>query len=300
MIAILLLSMATTAVDDPVSGDVLYMPSIGEAAVLHGYDARTGVVAPHVSAWTNTTALAKYLEALNSEANEQERAKVLGDPKAFEELRGKQMLALLKGPVDRKEVVQLPDMTPVRVRVLASFGMLAGFGEGPALAVIPDHYLVEAIGGPMKGRFFWVNRAEVRVPGARSPLPTGFDDIAPDVRFDTPEPEPKSAPPLRVEDTSWTRASSMVQVHCRVRNMTDEAIESLILRVIYEDAAENMISSAPVLVGDLQPGELKTISSFFEKDDPRMHHYDLEFEGQVGKGGRRTGLEFSVRKRPAR
>ena len=164
---LLALALATTAAD-PISGSPLYQPAIGEAAVIHRYNEDTGSVATVVDAWTDATVLAEFHEALDSEANQAERIKVLGDAKALKELCDRQEHELAKGSIERGELLGLPDMTPVRVRALASF-QVPPTGAKLPFSIVPFHALVEVTDGPGKGRFFWVSRFSVRVPGSEIP-----------------------------------------------------------------------------------------------------------------------------------
>jgi hypothetical protein len=294
------LAVSVVAADDPVSGSMLYLPKIGEKAVLHDYDAESGMVVPDVQAWTNTTALAKYLDGFETEEFKRERTKVLGNPKELAILEEKQRDLLLKGPQARGEVVSLPDMTPVRVWVLASFykaEITLSFS-----VIVPDNILVEVLSGPMKGRFFWVHRHFVRVPGAKAPDPFSSMGKFPNADFGDDAdktPMPESAPAvsrvpsasLLVEDSSWNRLTDFVQVHCRVRNLTDHPIEDISMKVIYEDAAGRLVYAGNAIVGTLKPGEVKTCSSF-DKHDPRMQRYNFEFEGR--ENGERGGIPFTT------
>ena len=74
-----------------------------------------------------------------------------------------------------------------------------------------------------------------------------------------------------------------VQVHCRVRNLTNEPIEHIRATIVFQDASGKMVYSGNAIVGTLQPGEAKTFSSF-DKHDPRMQRYVFEFE-TLANGG---------------
>ena len=235
MIASLILALATVGDADPVAGSPLYTPAIGDKAVLHNYNVIRGTVHPDVEVWTNTTALSKFVEGIQSDANQRERTKVLGNPEELHALFSRQRDALLKEPKKRGEVLSLPDMTPVRVRVLAKFYK---FDKPNALLgeIVPDNILVEVTDGPAKGRFFWAPRFAVRVPGAQAPKLEGFNfaaDPPEDKPASPPEPSPSAAPSppaaklLVGKQLLETDSTDFVQVHCRVRNISDQPLESV-------------------------------------------------------------------------
>jgi hypothetical protein len=294
----LLLALAMVAAEDPVKGSRIYLPKIGERAILHDYDPDEGKVFPTIQAWTNTTALVKYNEGFESKAFKEERARVLGDRKKLDAVLARQIDILLKGPESRGEVTRLPDMTPVSVRVLATFEE-----QGLRIGLLPpltDNILIEVLEGPQKGRFFWVSRAHVRVPDAPEPEFGGFGGATFDpgkLNFgeegekSKPAPPPRPTAKLLIEDSSWERKLDFVQVHCRVRNMTDQAIERVTATVTYQDAAGKMVSTGVAIVGTLQPGEAKTFSTL-DPHNPRMQGYVFEFEGRVD--GENAGLTFTT------
>jgi hypothetical protein len=284
----LLLALAIVAAEDPVKGSSLYIPKVGERAVLHIYDSEGGEVSPTVRVWTNTTALAKFYDMMFGKAFEQERTKVLGKKKELEAVWERQREAALKGPESRGEVIYVPDMTPVQV-----------YGQGGfSKALATDNLFVEVVGGPYKGRFFWVGMFSVRVPGAKDPEILGFDGKKLDFgkldfgdEEEKPAPAPRPTAKLLVEDSSWERKLDFVQVHCRVRNMTDQPIERITATVTYQDAAGKMVSTGVAIVGTLQPGEAKTFSTL-DQHNPRMQQYVFEFEGRLD--GENAGLTFTT------
>jgi hypothetical protein len=95
-----------------------------------------------------------------------------------------------------------------------------------------------------------------------------------------------------IESSSWNRLTDFVQVHCRVRNISGQTLESIRATVVYEAAAGNLVYSGNMLVGNLEPGETKTVSSL-DRHNPRMDHYKFEFEGR-DDSGKRHGITFTV------
>jgi hypothetical protein len=280
----------------------LYTPRVGENAVLHLFDIGAGKTLPSVEAWTNTTALARFIEEMQNERYQRERTKVLGNPKALADVNKRIKEALLKEPIKRGEIVNLPDMTPVRVRVLATFYNfnMPDTTTSPLDGILwPDHALVEVLDGSMKGRFFWASRFAVRVPGAPYPklpdlsnLESKTDDTDKVELAPAPTGLPKQlTPKLLVESSSWNRLSDFVQVHCRIRNISDHSLGGLTATVVYEDAAGNVVYSGRAPIGDLEPGETKTIMTM-DQYITRMDHYKFEFEGK--DGDRRGGIGFTT------
>jgi hypothetical protein len=300
MFAKLIFALAMVANGDPVAGYPYHMPAIGERAVLHYYDVDLGTVEPDIEVWSKIIALSKFAEGMQSEVYKRERAKALGNPKELDAVIERQRDLLLKEPTERREVGRLPDMTPVRVLVLARV-FKPDISDMFPHVLTPDFILVEALDGPAKGLFFWAPKFAVRVPGAKAPT---LDDLKLDIdpKMKQPGVKPNSVPdPVRrasttqllVESSSWDRPlDGFVQVHCRVQNTSGKALKFVIATVVFEDAAGNLVHSAKMIVGDLQPGESKTVASF-DKHDARMDHYKFEFEGQDDSGKDRV-LDFST------
>jgi hypothetical protein len=289
MFATVFFALTMVASDDPVGGDLLYTAVVGEKAVLHHYDQELGTVDPQIEVWTNPTSLSRFIETIQSEAYQRERTKVLGNPKELKAVFRRQREALLKELVKREEVLSLPDMTPVRVRALATFYKLNTAVMGRYL---PDFVLVEVLDGTAKGRFLWVSNLAVGVPVATLPKLDGNKFAA-----DPPEGKPAATPhppaaKLLIESSTDNRLGDYIQVHCRLQNISGKALDGVTATVVYEDAAGNLVHSGNIIVGDLQPGETKTVMTL-DKHEARMDHYNFEFEGRDDTG-KRHGLGFTT------
>jgi hypothetical protein len=180
---------------------------------------------------------------------------------------------LLEAAKSRGDFTHLPDMTPAQVCALGKFIVTdSPLGD--------DSVFVEVLDGPHKGRFFWTSRFSFRVPGAKGPE-LGFGDLESDHKEEKPKPVPAPRPTanLLIEDSSWNQSASgsYVQVHCRVRNLTNEPIEGIRATIVFQDASGKMVYSSFTFVGTLRPGEAKTFSSM-DKYDSRMYQYNFEFQ----------------------
>jgi hypothetical protein len=296
MFVTLILALSTVASGDPLAGSFLYTPSIGENAVLHYIDPKLGTVFRNITVYTDPAIFRKMYADWESEANVRERTKVLGNPKQLDAVVRRQQEEVRKALEKRGEALDLPDMTPVKVRGLATFDE---FYKPVMGRFRPNFCLVEVLDGPAKGRCFWAQRYAVRVPGAEAPKPDDAHlagDAPEDKLAAMPSPAPTPQPPatmLLVEGSSWNKPlDGFVQVHCRVKNTSGKALKFVIATVVFEDAAGNLVHSAKMIVGDLQPGDTKTVTSF-DKHDARMDHYKFEFEGQDDSGKDRV-LDFTT------
>jgi hypothetical protein len=294
----------------------LFSHRVGEEGVLHYRDLNSGKPLAFVNAWTDAAAVVRWVEVFQAESRRRERGEAPDVP-------GRKSAAdLTEEQVGRGEVRRLADSTPVRVRALASF-----FETDVPMPLLPNVALVEVIGGPAKGEFVWVplvfvGAPEGETPGAPRPdipdRPATRDVPPPDGDKGTRDrplaargvagtvaddriasgassaspPNPLS-PRLLIEDTSWNQSGlpGVVQVHCRLRNVTDHVLEGIFMKVVYEDSAGRLVHSGLAIVGDLQPGETKTITTMDRYSD-RTDHYKFEFEGR--DGDRHGGIGFTT------
>ncbi len=129
-------------------------------------------VAPIVTGWTTAEALSKYeedmyyafhsIEERNSAPSEQQIAIAT---RLHEKLRAEAR--------ERGNLIDLPDMTKVRVLARGSFSRRFEstiLKDDSVFATYWDTCLVDVTDGPMKGRKAWVFKLCVRVPDSKNPF----------------------------------------------------------------------------------------------------------------------------------
>jgi hypothetical protein len=280
---------------DPITGSPLYVPRLGELAVIHNYDMSKNSVIPIVSGWTSAEALSKYEEELYDvfQSNE-ERNSAPSDQQIAVVTR------LRTESRDRGNLIELPDMTKVRVLARGSFSRRfesTMFKYDPVFAIYWDACFVEVTDGPMKGRKAWVFKYFVRVPDSKDPY-AGIElgpkndeanDEKPavtarrkgstieDVDVDQEKPQ------VQILDSAWKRSRSgnFVEVSCTVKNLSRFALSGLTANIIYKDENGRLINSKEWFIGDVAAGEENTFTAA-HPSDPRMKSYVIEFDTTQG------------------
>jgi hypothetical protein len=298
MFATLVLALAVVA-GDPVTGSPFYVPRLGELAVLHGYDILEDKVAPKLSAFTSAEALSKY-EMDFHDALRSSQEWNSASPDARGGIANKMGVKLLTDARDQGNVIQLPDMTKVKVLARAFFNRRIEENsrkDDAAVASYSDTCFVEITEGPMRGRTVWLSIDAVRVPGSKPPslgIKLGpKNDEADDGKPATTDQRKGSAiedvdgdqkkPKVQILDSAWkpSRSGNFVEVSCTFRNLSGFALNGLTANIVYKDQNRRLIYSKEWFIGDVAPGEEKTFTAA-HASDPRMDSYRIEFETTNG------------------
>lgn len=284
---------------DPVTASPFYVPRLGEFAVLHHYEMSEDRVAPKLSAFTSAEALSRYeMDFHDALRSSQEWNSATPDARAA--IGNKMGAKLLAEARDRGNLIDVPDMTKVRVLARATFNkrMDEYFRKDDAyIANHPDTCFVEITDGPMKSRTVWVSLSVVKVPGSKSPslgIKPGpkideLDNEKPAV-VDLTKESPiedgdrdQDKPRVQILDSAWklSRSGNFIEVSCTVRNRSSSTLSGLTANLIYKDANGGLISSKDWFIGDVGVDEEKTFTAS-HASDPRINSYRIEFEAKQG------------------
>jgi hypothetical protein len=243
-----------------------------------------GVLPNGADAWTSTEAVVQYEKNVYLFALRLAQKELAGHSEADRKAAAASQVKEWRDEGERRRtLVPLPSMMPVTVRATARFSPYTG----------STWTLVEVTDGPRKGRLFWVTDNTIRVDrkgtdfwgGASAGSANESPPLAPGA-VKVPSPSPvRRAPEILVESTSWEQSltGNFVTVHVRLQNVGGRILNNMSAKVVYEDSFGRLVSSGLIYIGNLQPGEVKTVNSF-DPYNPSMNHYDFEFEGQDSTG----------------
>jgi hypothetical protein len=294
MLATLVLAVALVEAD-PVTGSLFYVPRIGESAVIHSYDMFKNSVAVSVQGFTSAEALSKYESDIYDalQASEEWNS---APPEKKAAVANRMVAELLTEVKQRGDLIDLPDMTKVRVLAKGTFNRrIESSRKDDSFESPPDSCFVEVTFGPLLGRKAWLRTANVRVPGSKNP----YAGITPGMKNDEANEEKpaaaertKSSPiegeqeeksRVQILDSAWkpSRSGNFVEVSCTFKNLSGFALSGLTANVVYKDQNRRLINSKEWFIGDVAPGEEKTFTAT-HPSDPRMDSYRIEFETTKG------------------
>ncbi len=284
---------------DPVPGNPVYVPKLGETAVVHSFDPFGGRRDP-IGAWTSTEGFSQFClgwdralqskEWLAAPANEK-RSVIVALLKPLQEEAGR------KG--DR---IELADLTKVKMLAYGTFNVRTeadarrNIRDDEFYTPNPDSYFVEILDGPQTGKKAWVNRFMVRVPTSKPfnlralnmAKPTAENpDVPPKPQNEEHKSQkPDDVPTIRILDANWGPSDSgaYLVVTLEIRNVSQAEI-SLFPKVIFRDADNRLLKSESATAGTLAPGERTTVE-IRTKQDPAIHHYNVQATGYVKGSGR--------------
>ncbi|MDG3002578.1 FxLYD domain-containing protein [Paludisphaera mucosa] len=281
--ALLAVSMLAQS-GDPVPGNSMYIPRLGEKAIMYRYDPLGEESGNPYIAFVDLNALIEFEDKRKAYADE--HMHLMFDKKSDVELR-----KLLKPYEATKQVVYLKPKTGVEILGYGNFDK-TGEGLRPKVNFVyfpnPSDYLVKVLDGQYKDRIVWVHASSVRVPDSKPFVPFPAIEAAKadgeelfGSKLKKPADDEAAQDKITLIDTDWELDDGYTKVHARVKNTTDRKITFLRATATFEDA-KNRLVRTEFTYGNpstLEPGDVATFE-ISTKADERIDHYGLKFESK--------------------